>query len=403
VKPPAFPNPDPALGVAPRAPDGRNIDPETGLLLGEGAAQEVRDLRAHPAPPSAARADARDGQSYYGLPVLKEHRWRWEIPAYFFVGGLAGACAVLGAAAQLAGGRAARPLVRRCRLVATAGAAASAALLVKDLGRPARFLYMLRVFRPTSPMNMGTWVISAFGALSSVAALPAVVPVPRALRRASDVAGLGAGLVGLPLVGYTGVLLSNTAVPVWQGGRRSLPVLFAFSGAASAGALFEMWPPPEPGAEIARRLGLASTAAELLFSVALQVETAIVPRVAQPLRTGRSGFLYRGGQTLALAALVAGLSAPRSRGARRFLRRRATRKIHAWSGILGTLATLALRFGIVSAGRASARDPHATFEQQRQGHGAREVAREAVLRGTMPSLPGVDATGRESVERGASA
>jgi hypothetical protein len=400
VKRELVPNPDPRLGLAPERSDGRNVDPELGLLSGEGAAQEVAAVRARPAPPGRALPpEEASGPSYHGLPVLKEHRWRWEIPTYFYVGGLAGACAVLGAAAQVAGGGGVAPLVRRCRLVAATGAAVSAALLVKDLGRPARFLHMMRVFRPTSPMNMGTWVLSAFGALSALSAAPAVVPLPRALRRAADVAGAAAGIVGLPLVGYTGVLLSNTAVPVWQGGRRSLPVLFAFSGAASAGALFEIWPPPGPGAEIARRLGLVSTAAELLFSVALQVETGVVARVSRPLRAGRSGFLYRAGQTLALAALVAGTAAPRAWPARVPGRRR-TRALHAWSGVLGTLATLALRFGIVDAGRASARDPHATFEQQREGHGAREVAA-AGARGELPSVPGVDATGRKSVARGA--
>jgi formate-dependent nitrite reductase membrane component NrfD len=292
-----------------------------------------------------------------------------------------------------------RPLVERCRLVAAGGAAVSALLLIDDLGRPSRFLNMLRVFRPTSPMNMGTWVLSGFGALSGAAAASALLPLPRPLRAIADGAGVGAGVLGLPLVGYTGVLLANTAVPVWQGTRRSLPVLFAFSGAASAGALFEIWPPPGPGAAVARRLGVVSTMLELVFSIAAEAEAALVPRVARPLRRGRSGLMFRAGQLLAAASLGTALRAPR--GLRRVLRPGRKSRLHAASGVLGILGTLAIRFGIVAAGRASARDPLATFRQQRAGMGAREVLPEGG-EARMPTLPGVEPTGKDTSQHGLS-
>ncbi len=285
--------PDPTF-EAERRRDGRNVAPAFGALSGEGALQRVRaperggDLER--VVPEAVREDeAAEGRSYYGLPLLKQPVWKWFIPAYFFTGGLAGACAVLGAAAQAAGGRGTAGLVRRCRVAATAGAAASAVLLVADLGRPARFLYMLRVFRPTSPMNMGTWILSGFGGLAGVATVPAVLPrAPRALARAADLAGYGAGVLGLPLVGYTGVLVANTAVPVWQGTRNTLPILFAFSGAVSAGALFQLWPARHAGAEMARRFGRLAKGAELAVSFALDAEAAAhAPRVARPLHRGR--------------------------------------------------------------------------------------------------------------------
>ncbi len=390
---------DPTIG-AERPSDGRNIDRELGTLLGEGAQQRVKALRAHPAPPERALPeDERAGPTYHGLPVLKEHVWSWEIPAYFFTGGLAGAAGVLGAAAQIAGGPAMRPLVERCRLVAAGGAAVSAALLIDDLGRPSRFLNMLRVFRPTSPMNMGTWVLSGFGAMSGAAAASVLLPSSRPLRAVADGAGIAAGVLGLPLVGYTGVLLANTAVPVWQGTRRSLPVLFAFSGAASAGALLELWPPRGPGAAVARRLGVLSTALELVLSIATEAEAALVPRVARPLRRGRSGLLFRGGQLLAAASLGTALRAPR--GVARFLRPGRKSRLHAVSGALGILGTLAIRFGIVAAGRASARDPLATFRQQRAGMGAREVLPEQG-EPRMPTLPGVEPTGKDTSQHGLS-
>jgi hypothetical protein len=170
-------------------------------------------------------------------------------------------------------------------------------------------------------------------------------------------------------------------------------VLFAFSGAASAGALLEVWPPPEPGAAVARRLGIVSSALELVFSFATEAEAALVPRVARPLRRGRSGALFRAGQVLAAASLATALQAPRGLG--RILRPGRKSRLHAASGVLGILGTLAIRFGIAAAGRASARDPLATFRQQRAGMGAREVLPE---RGEprMPTLPGVEPTGKET-------
>src|SRR5262249_38978892 len=232
--------------------DGRNIDPEIGTLDGEGALQRVRELNAPPhgeanwfGPPPSDVPDT-PVPSYYGVPALKEPVWKWYIPAYFYAGGVAGASAVLGAAAGWMDGNPMRTLSRRCRLIAAGGAAASAALLIADLGRPARFLNMLRVFRPSSPMNLGTWILSAFGACAGLAALPAVIRVPKTVRRAGDAASLGAGIVGLPLTAYTGVLLAGTAVPLWQGARRELPILFACSSAAAAASLLDLFPDRAP-------------------------------------------------------------------------------------------------------------------------------------------------------------
>ncbi len=375
--------------------DGRDIDPHVGTLLGEAAQQRVRSPdrmppeeereRITPAPEPEA-LEAPEGPSYYGIPVLKEPVWGWEIPAYFFTGGLAGACAVLGAAATIAGGRGTSTLVRRCRLVAAGGAAASAALLIKDLGRPARFLAMLRVFRPTSPMNMGTWILAGFGACATVAALPARVPGARVLAPLQRPASYGAAALGLPLVGSTGVLIANTAVPLWQLTRNTLPVLFAFSGAVSAGAVMDVWGTPGAGGDMAHRFGVVAKGAELALSNALHHEARVVPRAERVLRTGRGGALLKAARLLLAGSAILDL-VPGRRG--RSLRR-------TTSGALALLGTLAIRFGIVAAGRASARDPHATFEMQRAGRGAAELlARKEEAAPSMPSLPGIDATGRK--------
>src|SRR5919199_1448328 len=101
-----------------------------------------------------------EARSYYGRPVLKEPVWEWEIPWYFFAGGLAGASSGLSLVARLAGNE---RLARRALLAALGGATVSPVLLISDLGKPERFYNMLRVVKPTSPMSVGTWVLFASG------------------------------------------------------------------------------------------------------------------------------------------------------------------------------------------------------------------------------------------------
>jgi formate-dependent nitrite reductase membrane component NrfD len=359
--------------------DGRNIDPELGGLGGEGALQRVRDLE----PPPDARSvwteplpvTEQESPTYYELPMLKEPVWKWYIPAYFYVGGLSGACAVLAASADLLGGGGMARLCRQCRLIAATGAAASAVLLIADLGRPARFLNMLRVFRPSSPMNLGTWILSTFGACAGLAALPAVSAVPAPVRRLADGAGIGAGVIGLPLTGYTGVLLANTAVPLWQGARRTLPILFSSSGAATAASILEILGDSDEGAPVIFRFGLIAKATELAMTLLLEREVSQVPRVARPLRTGFSGALWRAAQAAGAASLVLSVV-----GGKRAWPRRV-------AGVLGAAAALGLRFALFHGGKRSARDPRASFEQQRAGYGATEWVHSKHSRTAVSPLP----------------
>jgi formate-dependent nitrite reductase membrane component NrfD len=169
--------------------------------------------------------------SYYDLPLLKPPVWTWEVPAYFFVGGAAGATAVLGVAAQLSG--ADEQLVRDARWIAAIGAAVSAPLLISDLGRPERFLNMLRVFKPQSPMSVGAWTVAVFGGASTAALFLPGKP----LRDASAVV---AALSGLVMSTYTGVLLGVSAIPVWKEHATLLPAHFGASALGSATALLEL-------------------------------------------------------------------------------------------------------------------------------------------------------------------
>jgi formate-dependent nitrite reductase membrane component NrfD len=355
--------------------DGRNIDPEVGTLEGEASDQEVPGDRARTqgAAPfgvweQVPTQRSRAGEiTYYDRPVLKEPVWIWAVPAYFYVGGTAGAAAVLGAAVQAAGGDDLRGLVTRCRRVAAAGDALGAALLVYDLGRPSRFLNMLRVFRPSSPMSVGSWVLAASAPLTTAAA--ALAEADGSVRTVGDVAGLGAGVAGLPLTGYTAVLLANTAVPVWQAARRSLPVLFTASAMSGAASLLDLMDLEEREERVVRRFGLAGKAAELAAMAAVEHEAGRVERVGFPMRQGIGGALWRASKALGAASLALSLLRGHGRGRRRL------------SGVLGTAGSLALRFAVFHAGKASARDPRATFQQQRAGHGAAEVTRRAAVTG----------------------
>lgn len=200
---------------------------------------------------------------YPGRPVLKRPVWTWEVPAYFFVGGLAGASALLGLGADLAGQRI---LARNARLAAAAGAAVSPALLVSDLGRPERFANMLRVFRPSSPMNIGSWILTVFGGAAGIAALSEVTGRGRSLGRA---AGAAAGLLGPALATYTAVLVGQTSVPVWERARTRLPAVFACSAAASAGGLACVLT-PELHARAARLLALGGAVTEVASARAMR-------------------------------------------------------------------------------------------------------------------------------------
>ena len=353
--------------------DGRNIDPELGVLVGEGAHQAVPDRRAEEqgtVPYDVWRqvpGRAEGEVTYYDRPVLKEPVWIWAVPAYFYFGGVAGASAVLGAAVQLAGGRELRDLTVRCRRVAAVSGAVGTGLLIYDLGRPERFLNMLRVFRPSSPMSVGSWVLAAAGPLTAGSAI-------LARRRGyagflGDLAGLGAGLVGMPQVGYTAVLLSNTAVPMWQDTRRSLPPLFTASAVSSAASALELMDLEDDEERVVHRFGLMGKVAELAAMAAVEREAGRVERVGRPLREGLSGALWRAARGLTAASLVLSLLPGRSR-----------RKRLA-SGVLGSAGGIALRFAVFQAGKASARDPRATFQHQRQGRGAAEVTGRPALTG----------------------
>ena len=281
-------------------------------------------------------------RSYYGRPILKAPEWTWEVPWYLFVGGLAGVSSALGFVARLAGDG---DLQRRMRWVGAAGSVVGPALLISDLGRPQRFLNMLRVFKPTSAMSVGSWILAAYS--SAVGGATGLSLLGRWPRAVGILDGAAAAL-GLPLAVYTAVLVADTSVPVWHEARRELPFVFAASATASAGAAAVLLSPEGgPG----RRLAIGGVVAELTAD-------ALMRR-----RLGELGEVYDTGDVkkwhqAAQVCSVTGAGLLAVAGRRRHL---------AVAGAAGVLAgSVAQRWAVYRAGFASVADPKYVVDPQRR-------------------------------------
>jgi formate-dependent nitrite reductase membrane component NrfD len=302
---------------------------------------------------SAQRTGDLDGvrDSYYGRPILKPPAWDWRIPAYLFAGGLSGGATLLSVGADLTGRGGLR---RRMRLVAVGGLGASMYFLVSDLGRPLRFHHMLRVAKPTSPMSVGTWILSAYspgiGLAAAAEVLPARWQLTRLLRRVERPASLSSAALAPALAGYTAVLLSQTAVPAWNTAHPYLPFVFTGSAAASSGGLaMALVPPAEAGP--ARAFAAAGATAELVASRLLERRIGMV---AEAYTTGRPHALRRWSEYLTAGGLAGIVLARRSRAAA------------VAAGLALAAGSVLQRFGVFAAGVASTRDPRYVVTPQRE-------------------------------------
>lgn len=294
--------------------------------------------------------------TYYGRPIVKPSPWEADIPAYLFSGGLAAGSSIIAAGADLTG----RATLRRSgRLGALAALGFSMFALVHDLGRPMRFVNMLRVAKLTSPMSVGTWILtlySPFAVTTAAGEIAGMLP-PRyrvaPLRFASYAdrpAGLLAALFAPPLAAYTAVLLTDTATPSWHAAYRELPFVFVSSGSAAAAGLGLLTSPVAETGPV-RRLAVGAAAVELVMEHRMERSMGMT---AEPLHQGRAGWLMRASKVLTIAGAAGSLLAGRSRAAAML------------SGAALLAGSACTRFGIFEAGQESAKDPKYTVIPQRE-------------------------------------
>ncbi|WP_134774097.1 NrfD/PsrC family molybdoenzyme membrane anchor subunit [Ornithinimicrobium flavum] len=299
--------------------------------------------------------------AYYGRPIIKPVPWKHEIPAYLFLGGVAAGSGLLATGAALTG----RDVLRRnSRYTAMATVALSGATLVADLGRPERFLNMLRTVKLTSPMSVGTWILSGYAAFAGVATACEVaraLPLPdrgvvalagQALELVDLPAAVGQALFAPPLAAYTAVLLSDTVTPVWFESRGQLPFVFVASAAmAASGVQLVLTPTVQAGP--ARRLALLGAATDLVAMHRLERHLEDL-ELLEPLEEGEAGRKLRLAKALTVAGGLGTLLTGRSR------------LLSVASGAALAAASALTRFGMVEGGIESAKDPRFTVGPQRR-------------------------------------
>ncbi len=334
--------------------DAIRAEAEATGKVASGAGAGAGGASGPPTQAEMSQANTRgQGPSYYNLPLVKPPTWTWEIPMYFFIGGIAGVAAVIALIAQIFS---AEPrLIRVALYIAFAGVLLCPVFLISDLGRPSRFLNMLRVFKWRSAMSMGSWILSGFGGCATLALaaheaiyynlqLPLIMPLLPVLYWIGLCSG---ALTGLLLASYTGVLVGATAIPVWHENRKLLPAHFLTGGLGGCSALLELCGFLVPATQF---IGYVASSIETLIGARLESRER---RVDAPLHHGPSGWTMRVAGTLAgpVSLITRAVWHGSADG----------RHIAAITFLFGALCT---RYAWVWAGRASAHDPQALFETQ---------------------------------------
>jgi formate-dependent nitrite reductase membrane component NrfD len=290
---------------------------------------------------------------YYGIPMLKRPLWRWEIALYFFAEGISAGSFVLATMADVFGGQRYRKLIRAADYISVAMLLPCPPLLIADLGRPERFHHMLRVFKPTSPMNLGAWALTGYG---QQAALVAFWP-----KTAIRLAGLPFALF---MVAYPGVLLTTTSIPLWNR-TRALGAVLGTSSMASASSALELWAAVKDAPRATREsLHSITTVAHVAEAAALTTYVAQSHETLQPLTKGRYSRMFWAG------AVAVGVALPMILAPGRGSKHARTRTI--LSSVSSLVGALALKWAVVHAGRDSADDPAANRYATRSAGSLRE-------------------------------
>jgi formate-dependent nitrite reductase membrane component NrfD len=352
-----------------------------------------------PAPPRrhprrSRRPLANEQQGRQPSSPIKDATWKWYVPIYFWLGGIASGSWIATTAEDLTGEND-RDVVRAGRYLALGTVLGGTALLVLDLGRRDRFLNMLRIVRPRSAMSLGSWGLTEFGMITGLAATlqlleDGALGAHPALQRLSEGwPGRVLHLTGLPSAlfvgGYTGVLLASTSTPAWAARARVLGPLFLASGMASGlaalGAIVDATSGSRP--DVHRRLARAEVVAlvaELALALVSHARIQRLPSVEREPAWQRA---------LRRVAIGAGIGVPlvartaaaltRHEPQRHRVRQRTARRIRMLLGTddhslfdrparsdlaytaLTLAGSLALRYLVTHEGRRSARTPDDTW------------------------------------------
>jgi formate-dependent nitrite reductase membrane component NrfD len=304
------------------------------------------------------------GETYYGLASVKPSPFDWKIATYVYVAGLAGSSQIIATLADRLGDERDETIVRNGRTLALAGALIGPPLLIADLKTPERFYNMLRIYRTSSPLSFGSFILTGFGLTSGLVAAGHLL----GKRRVAEMAQVPAAFLGAGMSTYTAALLSATSTPLWASAPRAMAVQFGSSSMATAAAALSLGERIAGNPENCRRLdGLAAIAAagELVASAFAERRHHEVG-VGETLREGPVGTGYKVG------ALALGLGVPLACHTINALSKRPNRGL----SVLGSLALLAggmvMRQAIFQAGNKSAERPDDYFRlTQRAPEGAR--------------------------------
>ncbi len=304
--------------------------------------------------------------TYYDLPLIKKAHWSWEVVLYLFLGGLAGGTSLVTTLVHLLGSERDKTLVRAGRYISLVCMLLSPILLIKDLGRPERFLHMLRVLKLRSAMSLGSWGITFFGIFSGLLVIYQMaqdgllnwLPWLARMLRAMPIRVLASitSFIGMFVASYTGVLLSSTAVPLWGRARHILGPLFLTSGLSTGlASLSLVEAASKADSDTLDRLESAEFATMLTeLSLIASIRPTLGP-LAEPLFKGKTGVAF------SVGTVGGGLLLPLLlRLVWRLSGRKPTRSMNIGTSLLVLLGGLIMRYAWVAAGRASADDPRAT-------------------------------------------
>jgi protein NrfD len=324
----------------------------------------IETVRCGLGQPPAGQADRSPDVTYYGQPALKPSFYDWRIAAYIWAGGLGGAAQLISTLAALLGGRRWSGTVRRGRDIAFASSLVGGTLLIADLKTPGRWYHMLRIVRTTSPMSIGSWILTAFGASAGAASIGQRLRGRRLGRIGQDAAAVAqypAAVAGIGMTAYTGGLLSATSTPLWAAAPGLLSARFACAAMASGSAALSLceWQAGHPqNAGRLDKVTLVSLASELAFSLA--AERRYRDRgVAAPLEEGAWG------STDKVGGLIVGAVVPIACFAVNALRERPSPTVSIVGSVATLLGSMAMRHAVLYAGNESARRPKDYFRSAR--------------------------------------